>query len=231
MKYKYLFFDLDHTLWDFDANAKHTLQELYYTLSLNDMGVNDFELFYKQYLIHNNNLWARYRKGLIQQSELRVKRMRLTLLDFKIGDGTLAETMSKLFLEQLPKRNILFPYTLEILAYLKNKNYNLHLITNGFEDVQFHKIRNSNIDAYFKEVFTSERCNSLKPHKEIFEYALTATGADIAESIMLGDDLEADIIGARKAGLDQVYINHHKKTHNFKPTYEVFSLKELETIF
>lgn len=231
MNYKHLFFDLDHTLWDFDANAKLTLQELYSTLALKERGVYDFELFYKNYLAHNTKLWERYRNGFIKQSELRIKRMRLALLDFKIADDVLAENMSRLFLEKLPTRNVLFPYAVEILTYLKNKDYKLHLITNGFEDIQHHKINNSNISHYFDKVITSEGSNSLKPNKEIFEFALTAANADIKESIMLGDDLEADIIGAYKAGMDQVFINHLNMIPGFKSTYMVHSLKELEDIF
>lgn len=231
IEYRHLFFDLDHTLWDFDANAKLTLQELYETEKLKEEGVEDFELFYHNYLKHNQMLWGRYRRGLIHQSELRVKRMRLTLLDFKIGNDPLAETLSKKFLQILPSRNLLLPYAMEILDYLRNKNYILHLITNGFEEVQHQKIHNSKIRHYFNVVVTSEASNSLKPHKAIFDYALDAARADKPESIMLGDDLDTDIIGASEAGLDQVYINHNKKTHDFAPTFEVFDLKELETIF
>lgn len=231
MRYKHLFFDLDHTLWDFDTNAKLTLLELYDTLDLKKKGVYDFDLFYNNYLDHNMKLWVRYRKGYIKQSELRLKRMRLALLDFKIGDEVLAETMSKRFLELLPTRNTLFPYAVEILEYLNNKNYQLHLITNGFEEVQHHKITNSKINHYFEKVITSEGSNSLKPNKEIFEYALAAAKANLKESIMLGDDLEADIIGASKVGMDQVFINHINTTPDFKPTYMVKNLKELENIF
>ncbi|MCH5600090.1 YjjG family noncanonical pyrimidine nucleotidase [Niabella ginsengisoli] len=231
MKYKHLFFDLDHTLWDFDSNAKITLLDLYTTLELEARGVHDFDLFYRNYLAHNLKLWARYRNGFIKQAELRVKRMRLALLDFKIADDVLAETMSVRFLEMLPTRNVLFPHTIEILEYLHKKNYKLHLITNGFEEVQHHKITNSKIKHYFDKVITSEGSNSLKPKKEIFDYALHATKASIHESIMLGDDLEADIIGAYKAGMDQVFINHIDAEHDFKPTYMVRHLKELEDIF
>ncbi|MBZ4189557.1 YjjG family noncanonical pyrimidine nucleotidase [Niabella sp. 3A5MI-3] len=231
MKYKHLFFDLDHTLWDFDTNAKLTLQHLYEALNLAGRGVDDFERFYRQYLEHNTKLWVRYRNGFIKQAELRVKRMQLSLLDFKIGDEMLAQDMSRHFLELLPTRNTLFPYATEILDYLTSKNYRLHLITNGFEEVQHHKINHSKINHYFDKVITSEGSNSLKPNKEIFDFALTATGAAREESIMLGDDLEADIIGASNAGLDQVYINHVNKTPGFKPTYTVYSLRELETIF
>lgn len=231
MKYRHLFFDLDHTLWDFDANAKLTLLEIYQSQKLLERGVDDFELFYKNYLIHNAKLWERYRKGYLKQAELRVKRMRLALLDFKIADEPLAETMSREFLALLPSRNVLFPYAIEILEYLKAKNYQLHLITNGFEDVQHHKINNSKIGHYFGKVITSEGSNSLKPNKEIFDFALASTGAGLKESIMLGDDLEADIIGASKAGMDQVFINHVDAQPYFKPTFMVRSLKELEDIF
>ncbi len=231
MKYRHLFFDLDHTLWDFEANARATLQELFHTFSLREKGVNDFDLFYKNYLAHNELLWERYRNGTIRQEELRIKRMWLSLLDFKIADEPLAREMSIRFLDLLPTRMILFPYALEILDYLAAKKYSLHLITNGFEKTQHSKLKFSGLDRYFKEVITSEGSNSLKPNKEIFEYAFEKTGARPQESIMLGDSIEVDIIGAMNAGIDQVFINHHRITTDIKPTYIVNSLKELEEIF
>jgi putative hydrolase of the HAD superfamily len=231
MQYKHLFFDLDHTLWDFEANSRQTLHEMYHSLQLNQRGVSDFDLFYQNYIVHNDKLWARYRNGFIKVDELRWKRMWLTLLDFKIGDEPLAREMDKQFLDALPTRNILFPYTIEILDYLTGKGYQLHLITNGFEKTQLSKLQHAGIDNYFGEVITSERANSLKPHKEIFDYALQQTGAGPAESIMLGDNIEADIQGAINAGIDQVYVNHLGVDPEIRPTYTVYSLKELETIF
>src|SRR6202000_2916665 len=124
------------------------------------------------------------------------------------GDEPLARKMDKLFLDALPTRKTLFPYTLEILDYLTGKGYILHLITNGFEETQHSKLRHAGLTGYFTEVITSERSNSLKPHKEIFEYAFQRTGAGKKESIMLGDSVEADIQGAINAGIDQVYVNH-----------------------
>jgi len=230
-KYKHLFFDLDHTLWDFDANSRLTLIELYETLKLQSKGIHNFDLFYKNYLVHNDKLWERYRNGFIKVDELRWKRMWLTLLDFKIGDESLAKEMGIRFLDLLPTRKLLFPYTIEILEYLSGKKYQLHLITNGFEKTQHSKLKNAGIDKYFIEVITSESSNSLKPQKEIFEYAFAKTGALKKESIMIGDSLEVDIQGAIDAGIDQVYVNHISGTTTINPTYTVYSLKDLEDIF
>ena len=231
MQYKHLFFDLDHTLWDFEANCRLTLQELYHRLQLKERGVTDFDGFFQCYNVHNDKLWERYRNGYIKVDELRWKRMWLTLLDFKIGDEPLARRMDVLFLDALPTRTILFPHTVEILRYLTDRGYELHLITNGFEKTQLSKLENSGIDGFFKAVITSEVSNSLKPHKAIFDYAFLKTGASPAESIMLGDSIEADIQGAINAGIDQVYVNHLRREPAIQPTYTVYSLKELENIF
>lgn len=234
-KYQHLFFDLDHTLWDFEANSRQTLEELYHSLQLQERGINDFDLFHKNYLVHNDKLWERYRNGYIKVDELRWKRMWLALLDFKIADEPLAREMGVRFLDLLPTRKLLFPYTIEILDYLTAKNYKLHLITNGFEKTQHGKLKSSGLDGYFKEVITSEGSNSLKPHREIFEYAFKKTGALPQESIMIGDTIDVDILGAVNAGIDQVHVNHltkePEKVNGELPTYTVYSLKELEGIF
>jgi putative hydrolase of the HAD superfamily len=231
VKYRHLFFDLDHTLWDFEANARATLLELHTLLSLEEKGIYDFDLFHKNYLIYNEKLWKAYRDGTIKQDELRIKRMRLSLLDFKIADEELAKEMSIRFLELLPTRTILFPHTMEVLQYLTAKKYELHLITNGFELTQHSKLKYSGLAVYFKEIITSEVSNSLKPKKEIFEYAFQKTSARPEESIMIGDSIEVDIIGAMNAGIDQVYVNHLDIKPEVNPTYIVSSLKELEKIF
>ncbi len=230
-KYTHLFFDLDHTLWDFESNARATLETLYDDLSLRTRGVDDFELFYKNYLVHNDLLWERYRNGLLKQDELRIKRMRLALLDFKISDDVLCEKMNVQFLDLLPTRNILFPHTKEILQWLKDKNYELHLITNGFEKVQHNKLKYSGLDIFFGDVITSEGSNSLKPNKEIFEYAFQKTNANPVTSIMIGDTIEVDIQGAINAGIDQVFVNHTGISAAINATFTVNSLKELEDIF
>ena len=230
MAYKDLFFDLDHTLWDFETNSKETIQELYNTYNLTDLGIVDFDGFYDTYSAHNHRLWDRYTKGFIKQEELRWKRVYLSLLDFKVANEKLAKEMSQAYLEILPNKQHLFPYTIEILDYLKEKEYKMHLITNGFESVQFKKIRNSGIADYFIEVITSEASNSLKPHKDIFEYALKNTNATVAESIMIGDNESADIQGGINIGMDTVFVNHIQAIPTVPATYTITHLKELEDI-
>jgi len=231
MKYKHLFFDLDHTLWDFDANAHESLVELYAMFQLETKGVIPFEDFYKLYKIHNEILWDRFHKGFITAEELKWKRMYRTLLEFKIADEPLAREMSEKFLEILPTKKLLFPNTVEVLDYLKNKHYELHLITNGFEKTQWTKLNNSGLNIYFNQVVTSEGSNSVKPQKEIFEYAMNKAGAELSQSIMLGDNLEADIQGAINVGMDNIFVNHIHVSTTMKPTYTVNNLRELKNIF
>ena len=228
MKYRHLFFDLDHTLWDFDANARATLEQLHIDLKLVDKGINDFDLFYKNYLQHNEVLWKRYRNGQIKQDELRIKRMWLTLLDFKIADEDLSRQLNELFLQLLPTRTILFPDTKEVLQYLVDKGYHLHLITNGFEATQHARLQHCGLDVFFEQVITSEGSESLKPQKEIFEYAFRKTGAKANDSLMIGDTLDVDILGAMNVGMDQVHVNYNNSAQDLEPTYTIKTLQELK---
>ena len=231
MPYKDLFFDLDHTIWDFELNSKETLWDLHQKYALEAKGINDFDVFYSNYSVHNHRLWDRYTKGFIKQEELRWKRIYLSLLDYKIADEALSKEMSVDYLDILPNKKNLFPYTIEILDYLKNKNYKMHLITNGFESVQFKKIKNSNLADYFTQVITSEASNSLKPHKEIFDYALKVTNAKLETSIMIGDNEAADIQGAINAGMDSIFVNHLQIEPTVPATHTITHLKELENLF
>jgi putative hydrolase of the HAD superfamily len=231
MPYKDLFFDLDHTIWDFELNSKETLWDLHLKYELEAKGINNFDEFYSIYSVHNHRLWDRYSKGFIKQEELRWKRIYLSLLDYKIADEALSKEMSVDYLTILPDKKNLFPYTIEILEYLKNKDYTMHLITNGFESVQFKKIKNSNLADYFTEVITSEASNSLKPNKEIFEYALKVSNANVETSIMIGDNEDADIQGAINAGMDSIFVNHLQIQPTVPATHTITHLKELENIF
>lgn len=230
-KYQHLFFDLDHTLWDFDSNAKTTLIDIYGQYGLDTRVNAAFDDFYQKYLFHNQELWNRYHKGLISADDLKWKRMWRTLLDFKIADEPLAKDLSGKFLEILPTQKLLFPHTFEILDYLKEKKYDLHLITNGFEKTQRSKLEHSGLDKYFTHVITSEASNSLKPKKEIFDYAMNKAGAALAQSIMIGDNLDADIQGAMNAGMDTIFVNHINAVTEIKPTFIITHLSQLEDIF
>ena len=231
MPYKHLFFDLDHTLWDFETNSKETLHEVFHRNQLDKTLTNDFDGFHSSYSAHNKRLWDKYHHGLIKQDELRWKRMWHALLDYKNGSEPLARQLSVEYLEILPTKQAVFPYTKEILDYLRGKNYTMHLITNGFEQIQFGKLQNSGLTKYFTHVVTSEKAMSLKPHKEIFEFALQLANAKKEESIMIGDNLDADIKGAMDAGLDTIFVNHIHESTSLKPTYIIYHLKELEGIF
>ncbi|NSL89365.1 YjjG family noncanonical pyrimidine nucleotidase [Chitinophaga solisilvae] len=230
MKYKHLFFDLDHTLWDFETNEQETLLELFNTHQLQNRGIPSFEAFSISYVDHNERLWDRFRKGFITRNDLRDKRFRLTLLDFKIGDEKLCQSLSEGFLEILPVKKRLFPEAKETLEYLAAKNYPMHMITNGFEATQLLKMKSSGIEHFFTHIITSEVAGSLKPYREIFDYAIAKAGTTAAESIMVGDAMELDIKGAHSVGMDQVYFNPAKPPVDFVPTYTISHLKELRQI-
>ncbi len=229
-KYNHIFFDLDHTLWDFERNSGETLRELYEDFHLSGRGIAGFEEFRQTYEFHNEKFWDRYRKGFISRKDLRWKRMWHTLLDFKIGDMALTEQLSKLYLERLPNKAGLMPYAIEVLNYCRDKNYNIHIITNGFETTQWQKMRNSGIDHYFKHVITSENSNSMKPQPGIFQFALQKANATAGESIMIGDSIEADILGALQYGIDQVFFNPSGREHDYLFTYEINCLSKIRKL-
>ena len=230
-KYEHVFFDLDHTLWDFETNSRETLHDLYHELELVNKGIGNFEDFHNTYNHYNQIFWDRFRKGFISREELRWKRMWRTLTEFRIGDETLARDMSERYLEILPTKKNLFDDTLEILNYLDGKGYPMHLITNGFEKTQHAKMHHSGIKHFFREVITSEAAGIMKPHVAIFEYALQKTGARADNSIMIGDTLDADILGANNAGIDTVYFNPAVPADGeIVPTYVIQTLGEIKLL-
>ena len=227
-KYKHIYFDLDRTLWDFDNNARETFIEIYNKRNLNSI-FNSFDAFYNTYNKYNDLLWKDYRDGKIEKSELRWKRFALTLEEFGVIDNELAKHIGEDYVLISPTKKQLFPFTHETLSYLKEK-YKLYIITNGFSEIQFIKLVNSNLDKYFTHVFTSEEAGAQKPSPIIFEHALKIANAEINECLMIGDDLETDILGARNMGIDQVYFNTDKVRHNEAITYEISSLNELKGV-
>lgn len=229
--YRHLFFDLDHTLWDFDTNSKSTLKRVFERNRLEELTSVPFPEFHARYSNHNHFYWSQYSKGLIGQEELRWRRMHSTLLEFDLDDDRLARHLSHTYLDSLPESTLLFPHTREILQYLKDKGYHLHILSNGFEEVQHKKLKYSGIDVYFDRVITSEASTFVKPDKEIFDFALKQSGAKKSESIMIGDNPEVDIQGAANADLHSVYVDHLGKPSTVPATYTVSHLRELEEIF
>lgn len=228
-QYKHIFFDLDHTLWDFETNSKLTLEKIFADAKLLELGVASFDKFHDRYLPINNQYWARYHKGIVNKSQLRIGRFRDTLLDFGINNDDLAEQMAQDYLTHSPRQTALFPYAIEVLQYLCSK-YKVHIITNGFAEVQRVKIESSGLSQYFDKVIISEEVNTQKPDVKIFEHTIEAAGAVKDECVMIGDNLSTDIAGARNAGIDQIYFNPYKESHREKVTYEISSLIQLKDI-
>lgn len=224
--YQHVFFDLDHTLWDFEKNSKDTMWQLFQRFRLSGRGISDFDAFYEVFHQHNEKLWSRFRKGFIRREELRWKRMWHTLLDFTIADTKLANELSAAYLEILPTQRFLIPDAAEVVAYCASK-YTLHIITNGFDATQRQKLYNCGLHNYFDQIISSEKSNSIKPNKEIFDFAKAASGANDSPCIMIGDALEIDIAGAMNAGWDAIYFNPHQIAHSQKPTHEIHSLKTI----
>ncbi len=230
VKYKHLFFDLDHTLWDFETNSVASLHQLYTQCKLQEKGIDDVDSFEKTYHEINTKLWARFRKGFLSREDLRWKRMFQTLNHYRIFNEPLAIEMSEMYLEILPTQTNLVEGCLDVLEYCKEKKYTMHLITNGFEKTQYQKLNNSNLQHFFTEMITSEMAMSMKPKKEIFDFALQKTGALLPESIMIGDDYDADIIGALQSNMDSVFYNPAEKIVEKKPTYNITHLSQLMQI-
>ncbi|MFA8450621.1 MAG: YjjG family noncanonical pyrimidine nucleotidase [Bacteroidales bacterium] len=227
MKYSDIFFDLDRTLWDFESNAIETFKDLYKKHKLEEKGITDFLDFVKVYKEHNEFLWAQYREGNIKKEVLRSKRFSLTLKDYKIYDEILANEMGDDYIDISPTKTKLFPNCIEILDYLSDK-YNLHIITNGFEEVQYNKLINCGLFKYFDKIITSEKIGVKKPNPQIFIHATEEANTSIEESIMIGDDFDIDIEGAQSVNMDQVYFNPFSDLETRKATYEISDLIELK---
>lgn len=226
-KYKHLFFDLDGTLWDIHGNARITLEQMFAQFDLHHLS---FESFHDVYLRHNERVWAMYRQGTMTKEELRTARFSRSFDD--LGFSYTPEWMERFaqaFVDQCPRQPHLIPGAMELLAYL-NGNYTMHIITNGFKEIQGIKMDGSGLTPYFVENINSEDVGVRKPHPQIFEYALQLTGASKEESLMIGDDWEADILGARNFGMDQVFLKFNDHRHNVRATFTIHHLLELKNI-
>jgi len=200
-----VFFDLDHTLWDFEKNSALAFETVF---EIQKLAIN-MPNFLQFYVPINREYWERYRKDEITQNQLRFGRLKdaFDLIEYTISDEMI-ELVAVEYIHYLPKFNHLYEGTIEILEYLKPK-YNLHIITNGFAEVQGNKLDNSYISHYFKTITNSEMAGVKKPNQKIFDFALNLALAKKENSIMIGDCIEADVQGALDAGLDAVFFNEY----------------------
>ena len=208
-KYTHLFFDLDNTLWDFDRNARLAMQDTVEELKLLNK-IEDFDQFYAFYEGVNHQLWEAYRKQEIRKNELITKRFADTLSEFKMN-GIDPVTMNNLYLGHMARQTSLVEGTMELLTTLKQRNLRLQIITNGFREVQLNKLKNSRLDHFFDHVFISEDLSFPKPDIRVFQHAIRSSNAKKEKSIMIGDNWETDIIGARNFGIDQVFFSKDRK--------------------
>jgi putative hydrolase of the HAD superfamily len=225
MKYNHIFIDLDDTLWDFHANAKSSLSEVFEEQKL-FRWFDNFEHFFQIYAKRNLELWEMYGKGEISKDFLMIERFHHPLKQMGVNNKKLAELIGTRFLEILPTKTILLPFATELLDYL-HSSYTLTIISNGFVEVQYKKLRSSKLEHYFAHVVLSEAAGALKPDKRIFDYALQLNNAKPAETIMIGDSYEADIRGAQNAGIDQVYFSPHSESANKSATFNVKKLEDV----
>lgn len=227
-RYKHIFFDLDHTLWDYEKNSNEALEELHVQYDLLNAWNIDCKDFTRHFYEINYSLWDQFNRRQIQQDQLRIQRFPLVLARFDLVNPTLAEALSVSYLSLCPAKPHLMPFSIELLQYLRPR-YQLHVLTNGATDVQMVKMRSSGIDVYFDYVITSDQADSRKPEKEIFLYALERTGARPDNSIMIGDNLDTDIAGASAITMDSIFYNPGKKLHNKKVALEVQCLSHISS--
>lgn len=226
--YHYIFFDLDNTLWDYQENAKLAIRAIFDKYELYKL-INDIELFTRVYYRINDKLWASYRKGQLGKEQLRVARFNLALKEFNIKDVRLAKAINEDYMLLCSRSNALVKGTVEVLNYLSDK-YSLNILTNGFKDTQYTKLKTSGIFHFFNKIFTSDKTGYAKPDLRIFQKAVSALNAKKEECLMIGDDYEVDIISAMSFGIDQVYYNPQKNKVKIKPTYEINLLTEIVSI-
>ena len=229
MKIEHLFFDLDRTLWDFETNSYEELTNLYHVHSLHQLGISLPDEFIKVYKKINESCWKKYRLNQLSKEKLRSERFLLTLEHFGIINHKLAIKIGNDYVNNSPFRTKLIPFTIELLNALKD-HFQLHIITNGFEEVQHIKLRESGLNHYFNKVITSEMAGAKKPDPSIFDYALKLSGALVENSVMIGDDLNTDINGAKKVNMKAIYYNPHQKVHDFNIWKEVQNLNEIKKI-
>jgi putative hydrolase of the HAD superfamily len=229
MKYKHLFFDLDHTLWDFDRASQETLTELHGQYQIGEKHQVALGEFVETFREVNFGFWALYNHSKITKDEIRTQRFPKVYAKLGIAAHHVPQYIGDEYLERTPRKPFLIAHTKSVLDYLKDK-YTLHIITNGFDQTQATKMSSSGIDHYFQTVTTSETTGHKKPSPMIFEHAINTADASMEESLMIGDNIEADVGGARQVGLDAIYFGQTALADKDERTIHITCLSELKII-
>ena len=220
---KDIFFDLDHTLWDFDKNSMLAFKRVFKKFKI----TIEFDAFLKIYEPINVEYWKKYREDKVSKESLRRGRLIDSFNFFDLIYTTeKIDEIADAYIQELPFDNHLFEGAVEILDYLILK-YKLHIITNGFEEVQHKKLKNSGIDHYFSTVTTSEEVGVKKPNPKVFLTALNKANSLPAQSVMIGDSLEADILGANNIGMQTIFYNYRNENIS-KKIKSIDSLLEIK---
>lgn len=228
---KDIFFDLDHTIWDFDKNADETLRELYPKYHFDKLiGKADPDLFIEVYTANNHRVWGLYHQGKIDKPTLRKLRFADTFSQLGVDPSLFPTTFEEEYLRVCPTKTNLFPNAIETLEYLQSK-YRLHLISNGFQEACEKKLEHSNLKSYFTTIVISEIFGVNKPDPRIFAHALENGKANRESSIMIGDNLDADIRGAQNAGLDAIFFNAVGIEQPTDVRHMIRDLRELQEVF
>lgn len=227
-----MLFDLDRTLWDFETNSMQTLREMFEQYGLATLCGTDFQTFVDAYHVINKGLWDAYNNGTLDKEYLYVARFSLTLEHFGLAETyVLGKELGDFYVFESPKKTALFDGAVDLLEYLRSKGYAMHIVTNGFREVQYTKMQTSGIAGFFGNVFLSEEIGVQKPHRGIYEHILKSLGVSADECLMIGDDFKVDIEGARNMGIDQIFCNFTgAKASGFTPTFTVTSLGQIKEI-
>lgn len=225
----HVFFDLDHTLWDFDRNSSETLTELFHKYKLDEIGNGSLPYFLRKYSEVNQKLWKDYNRGKVSKADLRIKRFSEVLNSIGVRDSVLVKDIDDEYISTCPKKPHLIEGTIALLDYLKHK-YIIHVITNGFKETSFHKVNSSGIAPYIQNLITSEDVGYTKPNAAVFHYAFNKTGADNRNSVMIGDNYSTDILGAKRINMPHIFFNTSYLDFKYKVDIEVRKLEDIHHI-
>ncbi|MCC2591293.1 YjjG family noncanonical pyrimidine nucleotidase [Chryseobacterium sp. MFBS3-17] len=231
MNIQHIFFDLDNTLWDHRRNAYLTLKEIFARERVHEKYNIGFEDFHKEYFTINERLWEQIRDGEIDKEYLRKHRFYDSFLFFGIDDAELADVFENNFLDQILNYNDLVEGAFELLEHLSGQGYQLHVLSNGFQEVTARKCELSGIKNYFKTITSADEINIRKPHPEIYEYALNKAGAEKGNSVMIGDDWIADVEGGKAFGMQVIFFDVFDDHYKADGVRVIRKLSELMDVF